>query len=159
MFHRWAALGLVLALWAMSPKNAAGQGSSTLPRGPSAGARVPYPNPFNPEIHIPFVVGDSNCASTSVGQQHEVSILVRNVLGQVVAYPVLLSASPFATVTSSVSAGSQTPINRVRLTCGNYTAFWDGFLSTKKEAASGTYVVLVYEDGKVKQSWRIFNRK
>ena len=60
MFHRWAALVLVLALWAMSPKNAAGQGNTATPRGHGAGALGnPYPNPFNPEAHIPFTVGDA----------------------------------------------------------------------------------------------------
>ena len=78
MFHRWAALVLVLALWAMSPKTAAGQGSTTTPRGHGAGVLgVPYPNPFNPEIHIPFAVGESDCKD--VGLQHEVSVEIRNV--------------------------------------------------------------------------------
>src|SRR5215216_2287214 len=102
MFHRWAALGLVLALWAMAPKNAAGQGTTPPPRGPSAGVRVPYPNPFNPEIRIPFTVGDSGC--TDAGLQHEVTIQIKNVLAQVIAIPVLETATPFGTSGVSVSA-------------------------------------------------------
>ena len=55
MFHRWAALVLVLALCAMTPKHAAGQHTQQSPREHSAGAFVKaYPNPFNPQVFIPF---------------------------------------------------------------------------------------------------------
>jgi len=156
MFHRWAALVLVLALWAMTPKNAAGQGNK--PRGHGAGALGrPYPNPFNPEIHIPFVV-DSACAD--VGLQHEVTIQIKNVLAQVVAIPVLEGVTS-AVSSSTMSLGGTTPISRLRLVCGNYTAFWSGNVQgTNKEAASGIYLVVITVDG-VRQpgAMRIFNRK
>ena len=156
MCHRWAALVSVLALWAMMPKNAAGQGNT--PRGHSAGALGrPYPNPFNPEIHIPFVV-DSACAD--VGLQHEVTIQIKNVLAQVVAIPVLEGVTS-AVSSSTMSLGGTTPISRLRLVCGNYTAFWSGNVQgTNKEAASGIYLVVITVDG-VRQpgAMRIFNRK
>jgi len=156
MFHRWAALVSVLALWAMMPKNAAGQGNT--PRGHGAGALGrPYPNPFNPEIHIPFVV-DSACAD--VGLQHEVTIQIKNVLAQVVAIPVLEGVTS-AVSSSTMSLGGTTPISRLRLVCGNYTAFWSGNVQgTNKEAASGIYLVVITVDG-VRQpgAMRIFNRK
>ena len=156
MFHRWAALVSVLALWAMMPKNAAGQGNT--PRGHGAGALGrPYPNPFNPEIHIPFVV-DSACAD--VGLQHEVTIQIKNVLAQVVAIPVLEGVTS-AVSSSTTSLGGTTPISRLRLVCGNYTAFWSGNVQgTNKEAASGIYLVVITVDG-VRQpgAMRIFNRK
>ena len=38
MFHRWAALLLVLALCAMSPKTAAGQATAQPPRGQKSGS-------------------------------------------------------------------------------------------------------------------------
>src|SRR4029079_463003 len=135
MFHRWAALVLVLALWAMKPKNAAGQGN-TKPRGHGAGALgKAYPNPFNPEIHIPFTVGDSSCKD--VGEQHEVTIQIKNVLAQLVAIPVLEGVTNRGS-SSTLSLGSQTPVTRLRLACGNYSAYWTGNVQgTNKEAASG----------------------
>ena len=157
MFHRWAALVLVLALWAMRPKNAAGQGT-TKPRGHSAGALGnPYPNPHNPEAHIPFVVGDSTC--TDVGEQHEVSIQIKNVLAQVVAIPVLEGVTS-AISSSTLSLGGTTPVTRLRLGCGKYTAYWGGKVQgTDKEAASGIYLVVFTVDGEFMGSKRIFNRK
>src|SRR5437764_14143617 len=114
MFHRWAALVLVLALWAMSPKNAAGQ-TKTTPRGHSAGALGnPYPNPFNPEAHIPFSVTDC----TDVGQQHEVTIQIKNVLAQVVAIQVLEGVTS-AISSSTTTLGGTTPVSRLRLACGD----------------------------------------
>ena len=159
MFHRWAALGLVLAFMAMSPKNAAGQGTKKTPRGPGAGAiGIPHPNPFNPEIHIPFTVGDSSC--TDVGLQHDVSIQIRNLLSQTIAVPVLESAPSGGSVVSP-SVGSQMPVTHLRLGCGAYSAYWSGnLMGTNKEAASGTYLVLIVVDGKPSpETRRIFNRK
>ena len=159
MFHRWAALVLVLALWAMTPKNAAGQSNSKSPRGHGAGALGnPYPNPFNPEAHIPFTVGDSSC--TDVGQQFEVSIQIKNVLSQLVAIPVLEDAKNTVSSISSSLTGNQTPVQKLKLGCGNYSAFWSGnVLGTRKEAASGIYVVTIFIDGGFAGSKRIFNRK
>jgi hypothetical protein len=160
MFHRWAALGLVLALSAMLPKNAAGQGTTKAPRSPGAGAiGLPHPNPFNPEIRIPFTVGDPGC--TDVGLQHEVSIQIKNMLAQTVAIPVLEVGSAGGAVALPSSAGSQTPIDHLRLGCGTYSAYWSGnLLGSTKEAASGTYLVLLIVDGKPSdQTRRIFNRK
>jgi hypothetical protein len=156
MFHRWAALVSVLALWAMMPKNAAGQ-STNKPRGHSAGGLgKPYPNPFNPEIHIPFTVGDSTCTAV---EQREVTIQIKNVLAQVVAIPVLEGVTN-AVSSSTVSLGGQSPVSRMRLTCGNYTAFWSGNVQgTNKEAASGVYLVVISENGRVTDTKRIFNRK
>jgi hypothetical protein len=159
MFHRWAALVLVLAFWAMSPKNAAGQGKTTSPRGPGAGAfGNPHPNPFNPEVHIPFTVGDSACTDGS--QQHEVSLQIKNILSQVVAIPLLEAATQSVSSSVVASADGRTPIARLRLGCGNYSAYWSGNVQgSGKEAASGTYVVVLIVDGSVKGTTRIFNRK
>jgi len=159
MFHRWAALVLVLALWAMSPKNAAGQGKTTSPRGPGAGAfGNPYPNPFNPEVHIPFIVGDADC--TDGNQQHVVSLQIKNVLAQVVAVPLLEVETQSVSSSVVAAADGRTPITRLRLSCGRYRAYWSGnVLGTGKEAPSGTYVVVLIIDGAVKGTTRIFNRK
>jgi hypothetical protein len=157
MFHRWAALVLVLALWAMTPKNAAGQGNQK-PRGHGAGGLgKAYPNPFNPEIHIQFVVGDSTC--TDVGERHEVTIQIKNVLAQVVAIPVLEGVTT-AVSSSTLSLDGTTPVARLRLACGIYNAFWSGNVQgTNKEAASGIYLVVITIDGQPAGTKRIFNRK
>ena len=55
MFHRWAALVLVLALCAMSPKNAAGQASRNRPEGTVQGhSERTIRTPLILRPHIPF---------------------------------------------------------------------------------------------------------
>src|SRR6185295_369837 len=67
MYHRWAALALVLALCAVPTKQAAGQDAATQPRGRKLGVLGQnYPNPFNPETHIPFKIEFEGCAGTHV---------------------------------------------------------------------------------------------
>src|SRR3954467_3935344 len=86
MFHRWAALVLVLALCAVPAKQAAGQQSTSQPRERKLGVLGQnYPNPFNPETRIPFSIPE--CPET--GGQATVTLRVYNVLAQVVAFPVL----------------------------------------------------------------------
>jgi hypothetical protein len=159
MFHRWAALLLVLALCAMSPKNAAGQ-SQPPPRGQKA-VRAPHPNPFNPWIHIPFPVADSpsgGCADSS--RLNVVTVRISNILSQEVAIPVLEDGSLGGT-TSVPTSLIGTTLSNTKLVCGDYQAFWSGFVknSTTKEAASGTYLVQVFVNGKPTYSVRILNRK
>jgi hypothetical protein len=128
MYHRWAALALVLALCAIPAKSAAGQSQ---PRGRKAGVLGQnYPNPFNPETFIPFTVDD--CDGT-LGQ-HVVSLRVYNVLAQLVATPVL--------------QGPGQPLTNLTLGCGQYVAYWDGkVLNTGREAASGVYLYELVVDG------------
>lgn len=158
MFHRWAALLLVLALCAMSPKNAAGQ-STQAPRGQKSGVfGKPWPNPFNPEIHIPFHVDTvGNCRDAS--RQSTVSIRISNILSQEVAIPVLEDRSANS-ITSVPSSLIGVPLSNVKLGCGDYEAYWSGYIKgTTKEAASGTYVVQVIVNGKTTDVVRILNRK
>ena len=157
MFHRWAALVLVLALWAMTPKNAAGQGN-TKPRGHGAGAlgkairtRSILNLTFHSQLEIP--------ACTDVGEQHEVTIQIKNVLAQLVAIPVLEGVTN-AVSSSTLSLDGRTSVSRLKLGCGSYTAFWDGnVMGTTKEAASGIYLVVLTIDGQPAGTQRIFNRK
>ncbi len=131
MHHRWAALVLVLALCAISPKSAAGQTSDTLPRGRKLGTLGQnYPNPFRPETFIPFTIDDCNGA----GGQRVVSLRIYNVLAQLVAIPVL--------------QGADKPIANLRLSCGEYTGYWDGRLArSRRPAAHGVYVYELVVDG------------
>jgi hypothetical protein len=157
MFHRWAALVLVLALCAMSPKYAAGQ--TTTPRGHGAGSfGRSYPNPFNPDTYIQFAVGDTvTCAG--VGEQpHVVSIRILNILAQPVAVPQLWSASPKAA--ASNVAANHPPIVNLSLPCGGYLAYWNGHIAaTGREAASGTYLVQLFIDNALFDTKKIFYSK
>jgi hypothetical protein len=157
MFHRWAALVLVLALCAFTAKNAAGQQSPpTQPRERGAGSLgKAFPNPVNPETHIHFAVGDPpDC--TVVGT-HRVTIQILNILAQLVAIPVF--EGPTTTATSA-TAGGLGPISNLLLACGEYSAFWNGnLLNTGREAPSGTYVVRLIMDGKTIATSKIFVSK
>jgi hypothetical protein len=158
MFHRWAALVLVLALCAMSPKNAAGQTQSQLPRGHSAGRLGSnYPNPFNPYTWIKFGVGDESCANP--GEQHAVTVRILNILAQPVVTPVLYGSSEGSTTSLSGSMSGQ-PISNLTMVCGAYVAFWDGKVpATGREAASGPYLVQIFVDGKLVDTKKIFYAK
>ncbi len=157
MFHRWAALVLVLALCAMSPKNAAGQ-STSKPRGHSAGGLGNnYPNPFNPDTYIPFAVGDESCAG--VGETHAVTVRIVNVLGQQIVTPILSGPSTTSTTSSSSALNGQ-PLRNLTLACGSYVAYWNGKTSSGREAASGVYLVQIVIDGKLlPDTKRIFYAK
>ena len=124
MSHRWAALALVLTLCTISPGSAWGQSSNTPPRGGKLGTLGQnYPNPFKPDTYIPFTIEDCNGA----GGQHVVTLRIYNVLAQQVATPVL--------------HGTDRPILNMRLSCGEYTGFWNGRADrSRRPAASGVYV-------------------
>jgi hypothetical protein len=157
MYHRWAALVSVLALCAMMPKHAAGQQTQQTPRGHSAGAfGKPYPNPFNPEVFIPFSVDADACTDGS--QQHVVSIRILNILAQQVAIPVLYFGGN--TTKPSPATSATGPVSNLRLGCGFYTGFWDGKIpGTRKDAASGTYLVQLFIDGKLAGTTKSFYAK
>jgi hypothetical protein len=133
MHHRWAALLLVLALCAVQPAVAAGQGL----RGQSQGRKVGtlgqnYPNPVTTATYIPFAVDD--CDEEAARVQHVVSLRVYNVLAQLVAVPVL--------------QGPGEALTNAKLACGQYVAYWDGRLKgSGKPAAPGVYVYELVVDG------------
>lgn len=146
MYHRWAALALVLALWSLSPKSAAGQSASQpeqqQPRGRKAGTLGQnYPNPFNPETFIPFSL---NC--DGAGGPRVVTLQIYNVLAQHVATPRV--------------QGPDLPLSNVKLDCGkDYVAWWDGkVLNTGREAASGIYLYVLVVDGE-RQAKKMFVAK
>jgi hypothetical protein len=160
MFHRWAALLSVLALCAMTPKNAAGQTQAQQPRGQKAEGKFgkPYPNPFNPEIRIPFSV-DTTGGCRDGSRQRTVTVGISNILSQEVAIPVL-EGVPNSSTTSVPTSLLGAPLSNVRLGCGDYLAYWSGFVkNTKREAASGTYLVRIFVDGELTHTIRILNRK
>lgn len=139
---RWAALALVLALCALMPKQASGQQTDN--RGRKAGALGHnYPNPFNPETFLSFSVGDDGC--NDGGRLYRVTVRIYNVLAQPVATPIL--QGPSTTGTTPSSSTGQT-LSNLQLTCGQYTAYWDGkFMNTGREVASGVYLWELVVDG------------
>jgi hypothetical protein len=130
MHFRWAALALVLALWAIRPKSAAGQQDSQ-PRGRKMGTLGQnYPNPFNPDTFIPFTIDDCNGRDG----QRVVSLRIYNVLAQLVSVPQLRGASR--------------PLVNIKLSCGEYEGYWDGrALKGGGRVASGVYVYELVVDG------------
>src|ERR1044071_8092780 len=121
MFNRWAALVVVLALCALTPDRASGQ---VVPKPVRPGGKFGqnFPNPFNPETTIPFFVGpdDGNCSDTR--KQYAVTIRIFNVFAQSVANPKL--QGPLEGVGTTGFSGRR--VENLRLTCGWYTAFFDG---------------------------------
>ena len=144
MYHRWAALVLVLALCAVPTKQAAGQTTTQQPaagRKPAGSLGQNFPNPFNPETAIPFSV---ECDGS--GTQHTVTLRIYNVLAQLVAVPKL--------------DGTAAPVEKLKLGCGSYVARWDGkFQATGREAASGVYVYQFILDGEKPIAKKMFNAK
>ncbi|MEO7999649.1 MAG: hypothetical protein ABI852_19515, partial [Gemmatimonadaceae bacterium] len=137
MNRPWAALGLVLALCTIMPREASAQGSQKNGNKPSM--RQNYPNPFNPATYQPFSVAGPTCTAEP-NRTHRITVKVINVLGQVVAYPVLNGTS------GGVAGG--TPLKGVLLPCGDHVALWDEKrFGSGREPASGIYIFLVDQDG------------
>jgi hypothetical protein len=143
MKHRWAALGLVLALSALMASTASAQVGSSQQgqRGPGPLGQN-YPNPFNPETTIPFAVGfdDGNPpVCTDPSRVYRVSLRIYNLLAQIVAIPILQGGGE--------SRGR--PVENLQLHCGDYTAFWDGTsIGSSKQVASGIYMYRLEVDGR-----------
>lgn len=154
MFHRWAALVLVLALCAISPKNAAGQ-STQQPRGHGAKGRLGsnYPNPFNPDTYLKFAVGEDGCTPGS--GKYVVTMQLVNVLAQPVVDPVLWETSTAGSIGSQKGAR----IRNLTLACGEYVAYWDGRLPDGREASSGVYGVMLFIDGQPQFTKKIYYKK
>ena len=125
----WAGGFVVLALLALPATSAGAQGQqSSRENRTGSELKQNYPNPFNTETRIAFSVGGyPNCIDPS--RQYRVSLRIFNVLAQQVAVPVLQGGT---------STGQA--VDNVFLTCGEYTAYWDGRdRGSNREAASGIY--------------------
>ncbi len=155
MFHRWPALVLALVVSAMMPKQAAGQQAQSPPKHSAGKLGRSWPNPFNPNTHTPFTVGDA-CVT---GETHVVTVRILNILAQPVKIPVMFGPSAITTSSASSSMNGAR-ISNLRLACGDYVAFWDGYVEgTTREAASGTYIVQEIVDGILVASTRIYYKK
>ena len=96
-----------------------------------------YPKPVLPTTTGPFVMSQEFCAR---GHQPLGTLMVYNVLVQVVAIPVLNDG------TGARSVGER--LDSLRLRCGEYRAFWDGkYLDGRGEATPGVYYYQLTVDG------------
>jgi hypothetical protein len=135
MRYRWAALLAVLTL-ALTPQLGTAQTGSSQAKRPVVTLKQNYPNPFNPQTWIPFEIG----CDENPSHQFKVSVRVYNLLAQFVAVPVLQGG------TGNVAGGQ--PLENVLLTCGQYTAYWNGnYRNTSNEVASGIYMYVIEVDG------------
>jgi len=141
MTQRWAARLLVLALCALGTRSAAAQATQQSSRDPVTGSVLGqnFPNPITTETTIPFSIGGAP-ACPDAGRQFRVSLKIYNVLAQFVGTPVLQGGA--------TGIGGGLPINDVLLTCGQYTAYWDGKYLDGRDASSGVYVYRLEVDGK-----------
>lgn len=157
MFHRWAALVLVLALCAITPKNAAGQ-SMQQPRGHGAKGRLGsnYPNPFNPDTYLKFAVGEEGCTPGS--GKYVVTMQLVNVLAQPVVDPVLYGTAE-SSPASALGSQKGARIRNLSLPCGEYVAYWDGRLPDGREASSGVYGEMLFIDGQPQFTKKIYYKK
>ena len=133
----WAGGLVVLALLAL-PASTAGAQGQTSSRENRTGSELKqnYPNPFNADTRIAFSVGGyPNCIDPS--RQYRVSLRIYNLLAQEVAVPVLQGG---------IAAGQR--VENLFLTCGEYTAYWEGKVgNASREAASGIYVYKLEVNG------------
>ena len=146
MRFRWSALAAIVLTLVLMPRDGFAQGTA---QKADITLKQNYPNPFNPETRAPFGIDVASC--TPNGRLYRVSVRVFNLLMQPVATPVLQGG------TGSVAGGQ--PLQNVMLPCGQYTWYWDGnYAGTKKEAASGVYLVVVTVDGR-SGTMKILNAK
>ena len=133
----WAGGFFVLALLALPASSAVAQGQQSS-RDNRTGSELKqnYPNPFNTDTRITFSVGGfPSCTDPS--RQYRVTLRILNVISQPVAAPVLQGGN----------AQGQA-VENLFLTCGEYTAYWDGKVSrTGREASAGIYVYSLIVNG------------
>ena len=95
-----------------------------------------YPNPFNPETKIPFVLFEDLFAD---GKPVVVSVRIFNVLQQFVTAPTALNHP----------RGEGVPVFELEYPYpGKFEAYWDGRDERGRQVASGVYFVQLTVNGK-----------
>jgi hypothetical protein len=139
---RWAGHGLVLACLALVPHTGGAQAAQRITVDAATGSSLGqnYPNPVSRETTIPFAIGAPDCGNDA-GRRYRVTLRVYNMLAQLVAIPTLQS--------SSTGGASGEQVRDVLLTCGQYSAQWDGtHQGTGRQAASGIYLYRLEVEGR-----------
>ena len=143
MNGRWAMRCVMLACLTLVPRLAGSQSTQRSAVDAASGSTLGqnYPNPVTRETTIPFSIGAAPDCSQDAGKRYRVTLRVYNMLAQLVAVPALQSSS------SGGTGGEQ--VRDVQLTCGQYTAWWDGtHQGTGRQAASGIYLYRLEVDGR-----------
>lgn len=137
-------IGLILAA-AWLPAQEAGTGRSSGQQASGFQLEPNYPNPFNPETTIPFVLNEDLFVD---GRPVVVSMRVYNLLRQPVAVPVPLR-----------HPAGEVPLLQIEYTLpGRYEAFWDGRDASGRSVASGVYFLQLTVNG-VSKHIRMFVTK
>lgn len=139
----WAMPCLVLACLTLVPRITGAQSTQRSAVDAASGSTLGqnFPNPVTRETTIPFSLGASADCSQDAGKRYRVTLRIYNMLAQLVAVPTLQSSS------SGGAGGEQ--VRDVQLTCGQYTAWWDGtHQGTGRQAASGIYLYRLEIDGR-----------
>ena len=130
---------------AARPAEAQSQGSTVQNR---AGALLPnYPNPFNPETTIPFVLDPELFEG---GGLVRVSIRILNLMLQPVAIPTALNHP----------AGNRPGVLNLEFTTpGRHEAYWDGLDMNGRKVASAPYLVQLEVNGRHRGLMKILVKK
>jgi hypothetical protein len=106
-----------------------------------------YPNPFNPDTNIPFVLEEELFED---GQPVVVSMEIFNVLAQPIAQPVALNHP----------MGPDAKMESLRYTApGEYEAHWNGEDIHGRQVASGRYFLRVTLNGQLRAIMSMFVTK
>ncbi len=139
---QWAARILVLACLAFIPRDIHAQSGQRTTVDAATGSTLAqnYPNPVSQETRIPFAIGGApDCVDSA--KRYRVTLRIYNMLAQLVAIPVMQGGS-------TGTAGGEAA-RELLLTCGQYTAYWDGkHTATGRDVASGIYLYRLEIDGR-----------
>ena len=133
--RRFFSCGLAAVCLTLGGPGPAYAQNAPTPAGPGFELGTNYPNPFNPETTIPFVLGDELFTQ---GAPVIVDLRIFNLLQQPVAYPVALS-HPAGAGVEVRSLEYRTP--------GRHEAFWDGTDQSGRPVASGIYLIQLTVNG------------
>ena len=130
-------LGVLLVLVSTLGLPLDGEAQARPPGNPASGFQLEqnFPNPFNPETTIPFVLNEDLFAE---GSPVVVSMYVYNLLQQLVATPMALQHP----------AGEIAVANLEYTRAGRYEAFWDGRDLNGRQVASGVYYLQLIVNGR-----------
>jgi hypothetical protein len=134
--RRTLGVGVVLLLMLLLvPSGAQAQQSGTGGDGARSRLLPNYPNPFNPETRIPFLLLESDFVG---GRPAVVTIRIRNPVGEVVGVPKALNHP---------DGNGVEVLNLKYMTPGVHETYWDGINLRGVKVASGMYVIEQWVNG------------
>jgi hypothetical protein len=132
--RRILGVGVVLLLMSLLTPSA-GYGQQSGGDGARSRLGANYPNPFNPETRIPFILMERDFPA---GRPAVVTMHVRTMLGEIIAIPHALEHPD----------GSRPQLLNLHYTTpGQKVAHWDGLNLRGQKAASGPYILELVVNG------------